>query len=87
MCKTYYCVTHVTWQPVHVDALGGEADAHIAIATLANDLHLEVVETAGGRNGVRGSHTRCVLVSLSVPCNKQISFNILPKKIKRQILA
>lgn len=60
----------VTWQSVHVDTLGGETDAHVAIAAFAYNLHLKVVETAGWRDRVRSSHTRCVLVSLSVPCNK-----------------
>ena len=47
--------------PVHVDILRWESDPHVAVAPLADNLHLEVVEAAGGGDGVRGSYTARVL--------------------------
>ena len=43
-------------QSVHVDPLGGQTDPHVAVPALAHDLHLEVVEAAGGGDGVGGPH-------------------------------
>ena len=54
------------WQPVHVDPLGRQPDPHIAVPALAHNLDLEVVEAAGGRDGVGGPDRACVLVSLSM---------------------
>jgi hypothetical protein len=47
--------------PVHVDVVCGEADPHVAVTSLAHYLHLEVIEAAGGRDGVRGSDAARVL--------------------------
>ena len=53
-------------QPVHVDALGAEADAHVAVSAFRNDSNFEVINTAGRRDGVGGPNRGGVLVSLSV---------------------
>ena len=58
------CISH--FSPVHVDPLCGEADAHVAVAALGDDGHLEVVDSAGGGDGVRGAHRAGVLVRLAV---------------------
>ena len=58
------CGSH--FSPVHVDPLCGEADAHVAVAALGDDGHLEVVDSAGGGDGVRGAHRASVLVRLAV---------------------
>jgi hypothetical protein len=55
-----------TWQSVHVDALGGQTDAHVAVAPFADDLHLEVVEAARGGDGVRRLDARRISVRLAV---------------------
>lgn len=56
----------LTWQSIHVDPLCAEADAHVAVPALGNDLDLEVVDAAGRRDGVRGADRRRVLVRLTV---------------------
>ena len=57
----------VSTSPVHVNPLGGESDAHVTVAALGDDGHLEVVDSAGGGDGVRGAHRARVLVGLAVP--------------------
>lgn len=59
----------LTRQAVHVDAVRGQADAHVAVAALGHDPHLEVVQATGGRDGVRRPHRRRVLVRLAMTCN------------------
>lgn len=51
---------------IHVDPLSGESHPHVAVPPLAYDLHLKVVETTGGGDGVGGPHAAGVLVSLPV---------------------
>ena len=51
---------------VHVDTLGGEANAHVPVPTLADNLHFKVVEAAGRRDRVSGPDTGGILVSLPV---------------------
>jgi len=53
-------------QAVHVDTLGGEANAHVPVPTLADNLDFKVVEAAGRRDRVGGPDTGGILVSLPV---------------------
>lgn len=59
----------LTRQAVHVDAVRGEADAHVAVAALGHDPHLEVVQPTGGRDRVRRPHRRRILMRLAMSCN------------------
>lgn len=59
----------LTRQSVHVNSMCGQADAHVAIAALGHDAHLEVVEPAGRGDGVCRAHAGRVLVCLAVTCS------------------
>ena len=63
-------------QPVHIDALGAKADAHVAVPAFGHDSDLEVINTAGGGNGMGGPDRRRVLVRLTV------AFVLNPKVIE-----
>lgn len=56
----------LTRQAVHVDPVRGQADAHVAVAALRHDPHLEVVEAAGCGDRVRRPHRRRILVRLAM---------------------
>lgn len=62
--------TRLTRQPVHVDAVRRQPDAHVPVAALGHDPHLEVVEPARRRDGVRGAHARRILVCFAVTCKQ-----------------
>lgn len=49
-------------QTVHLEVLRGQSDAHVAVAPLRNDLHLEVVQATGRRNRMRSSDRSCIVV-------------------------
>lgn len=53
-------------QPVHVDPLGGQTHAHVAVPPLGDYLHLEVVESARGRDGLRGPHRARIFMCFAV---------------------
>jgi len=55
-----------TRKSIYVDAGGWEADAHVTIASLAYDLHLEVIQAAGGRYRVRCANTGSIFVGFAV---------------------
>lgn len=59
----------LTRQSVHVDAMGGETDAHVSIPAFWHYAYFEVVETARSRDRVRSAHARCVLVCFAVTYN------------------
>lgn len=59
-----------TGKSIYVDAWGWEADAHVTIAPLAHDLHLEVVQATGGRYRVRCANTGSVFVGFAVTWKK-----------------
>lgn len=59
-----------TGKSIYVDAWGREADAHITVTSLAHDLHLEVVQAAGGRYRVRCANTGSVFVGFAVTWKK-----------------
>lgn len=46
----------------------GEADAHVPVAALGHDAHLEVIEAARRGDGVRRAHAGRVLVCLAMTC-------------------
>lgn len=54
-----------TWEAVHPELLGRQADAHVAIPTPRNDPYFEVVESTGGRYRVGGAHGCGITVLLS----------------------
>jgi len=54
-----------TWQAVHPELLGGQADAHISVASLGDYPHLEVVESAGGRDRIGSAHGGGITVLLA----------------------
>ena len=58
------------WQPVQVDALGGESDTHISISTFAHYFHFEVIETARCGDWMYGLDTGGIFVGLPVPYDK-----------------
>lgn len=60
-----------SWQPVHVDTVCREANAHVAIATFAHNLYFEVVQTAGCWYGVRCANAGSVFVSFTVTWGKK----------------
>lgn len=43
-------------QPIHLEVRVRQPDAHVTIAPLRDDLHLEVVQPASGRYRVRRTH-------------------------------
>lgn len=55
-----------SWQSIDVDAVRREADSHVAVTTFTHDLHLEVVQSACGRYGVRRANARRIFVCFSV---------------------
>lgn len=59
-----------TRKSIYVDAGSRESDAHITVASLAHNLHLEVVQAAGGRYRMRCANTGSVFVSFAVTWKK-----------------
>lgn len=59
-----------TGKSIHVDAWGWEADAHVTVTSLAHDLHLEVVQAAGGRYRVCCANTGSVFMGFAVTWKK-----------------
>lgn len=55
-----------TGKSIYVDAWGREADAHVTVASLAHDFHLEVVQAAGSRYRVRCANTGSVFMGFAV---------------------
>jgi len=53
-------------QTIHVHTLGTEPDPHVPVSSLGHNSDFEVVDAAGGGNGVGGSDRGSVFVSLSV---------------------
>ena len=60
----------LTWKPVHVDPLGAETDAHVAISSFTHNLDFKVIKPAGGRDWVCGTDTSGIFVCLAMPCNQ-----------------
>lgn len=58
-------------QPIHVDTVCREPDAHVPITSLAHNLHLEVVQAAGCWYGVCCANTGSVFVSFTVTWEKR----------------
>lgn len=73
-----------TWQPVHVNAMGGQAYSHVTVPAFTNDLHLEVIEAAGCRYGMRCAHTCRILVGFPVTWGAKIFRKLL--EIRRKLL-
>lgn len=58
-------------QPVHLEVLRRQADAHVAVASLRDDLHLEVVQATGGGYRMGGAHRGRIVVVLAYSCEKR----------------
>lgn len=58
-------------QPIHVDTVCREPDAHVPITSLAHNLYLEVVQAAGCWYGVCCANTGSVFVSFTVTWEKR----------------
>lgn len=59
-----------TGKSIYVDAWSRKADAHVTVASLAHDLHLEVVQATGSRYRVRCANTGSIFVSFAVTWKK-----------------
>lgn len=59
-----------TWQPVHIDAMRGQTDSHVTIASFANNFHLKIIQAASGRYRVRCANAGSVFVSFTVTWGK-----------------
>lgn len=60
-----------SWQPIHVDTVCREPNAHVPITSLAHNLYLEVVQAAGCWYGVCCANTGSVFVSFTVTWEKR----------------
>lgn len=60
-----------TWQAIHAKLLGGQSNAHVTVAALGNDAHLEVVKPTGRWYRVCGTHRACCLAVLLAHACKQ----------------
>lgn len=60
-----------SWQPIHVDTVCREPNAHVPITSLAHNLYFEVVQAAGCWYGVCCANTGSVFVSFTVTWEKR----------------
>lgn len=58
-------------QAIHLEVLRRQSDAHVAISTLRDDLHLEIVQATGGRNWMGCSHRCGIIVRLANSCPRR----------------
>lgn len=49
-------------QTIHLEVGMGQPDAHVAVPAFRDDFHLEVVQSAGGRYRISGTHRGSICV-------------------------